>query len=858
MYNVMRAYLDILRQHGVDGLDYYSFIQPISQYGPWGTMDYLGEPSNLTPKYNALRDYASTVSVVPTATYLQTDTTTQGNWKGVYGAQGYNVIDNQASYPSYAAVTPYAYGNWVWSNSTTAAAALQKANSTDRISALWYSSSSFTVDLYLNDGLTHQVALYALDGDSTSRRERIDVVDPLTGTVLDSRTISSFSSGVYLVWALTGHVQLRLTRLAGANAALSGLFFDGYNGLSVNGFPSQTTAGIPQTFTVAAEDPNGNVLTGYTGTVHFISSDLNAILPPDYTFTAADAGVHTFTATLETAGAQSITARDTAFPGVSGAETGIITSPAAASALLLAGVPSIAGSGIAQSFTVTAEDTFGNVATGYAGTIHFTSTDPNAVLPPDYTFTAADNGIHTFTVTLSTPGTQSVTATDTSTATITGTEAGISVKASVGTTVTFVGTNTTTHGSWNGVYGSQGYNVIGNQVSYPSYATVSASGESNWVWYASTTTAQALQKVNASDRIAASWYSGSSFTVDVNLTDGALHQVALYVLDGDNSGRVERIDVVDPVSGAVLDSHTISSFSSGIYLVWNLSGHVQLRITHLTGTNAAISGLFFDGTSPLNITGFPWQTVVGVSHGFTVTAVDSNGNLLTGYTGTVHFTSSDPNAVLPSDYTFTAADAGVHTFTVTLPTVGTQWITVTDTASPSITGTQSGIVVHNLTSAKFLRTDTATGGTWKGVYGTQGYNVVGDQTSYPSYATTTISGASKWVWNSSTTDPRALEKVQAAGRIEALLYSTTSFTVDLNFTDGGLHQVAIYALDGDSSSRSEQVDVIDPLTGAVLDTRSISSFHNGAYLVWSLAGHVQLRFTHLAGANAALSGLFFD
>jgi hypothetical protein len=57
------------------------------------------------------------------------------------------------------------------------------------------------------------------------------------------------------------------------------------------------------------------------------------------------------------------------------------------------------------------------------------------------------------------------------------------------------------------------------------------------------------------------------------------------------------------------------------------------------------------------------------------------------YLGTVHFTSSDPGAVLPADYTFTAADAGVHNFPFTLTVPGNQTITVTDTRSSGFTGT---------------------------------------------------------------------------------------------------------------------------------------------------------------------------
>jgi hypothetical protein len=76
----------------------------------------------------------------------------------------------------------------------------------------------------------------------------------------------------------------------------------------------------------------------------------------------------------------------------------------------------------------------------------------------------------------------------------------------------------------------------------------------------------------------------------------------------------------------------------------------------------------------------------------TVTALDSAGKIDTNYQGTVSFSSTDTDsgAVLPADYTFTTGDGGdngVHTFPggFTLVTVGTQALTVTDTAS-GITG----------------------------------------------------------------------------------------------------------------------------------------------------------------------------
>jgi len=88
----------------------------------------------------------------------------------------------------------------------------------------------------------------------------------------------------------------------------------------------------------------------------------------------------------------------------------------------------------------------------------------------------------------------------------------------------------------------------------------------------------------------------------------------------------------------------------------------------------------------------PASAVAGAPFSVTVTAQSPNSNNTdTGYLGTVHFTSSDGLAVLPADYTFVAADKGVHTFAngVTLKTTGSQTITATDTATPSITGSAS-------------------------------------------------------------------------------------------------------------------------------------------------------------------------
>jgi hypothetical protein len=196
----------------------------------------------------------------------------------------------------------------------------------------------------------------------------------------------------------------------------------GASNLVVSGFASPTAAGTVGRFTVTAKLADGSTAINYAGTIHFTSSDSQAGLPADYTFTSADGGVHTFSATLRTAGAQSLAARDVVSASVTGTQTGITVSPAAASRLTLAGFPSPVTAGVSGSFTVTAVDRFGNRATGYRGTIRYTSSDAQAALPANYSFTADDAGMHTFSAVLKTAGNQSVTATDTANAAVVGSQ----------------------------------------------------------------------------------------------------------------------------------------------------------------------------------------------------------------------------------------------------------------------------------------------------------------------------------------------------------------------------------------------------------------------------------------------------
>jgi hypothetical protein len=423
-----------------------------------------------------------------------------------------------------------------------------------------------------------------------------------------------------------------------------------------------------------------------------------------------------------------------------------------------------------------------SITAGSSSTLNWSTTNATTVSISPSVGTVSTSGSvsvapsSTTTYTLSATGSGgSATATTTVTVTAAGGSSGGSTSGSGN--VSFVGSDSKTQGSWKGVYGGDGGEVMGDTGQYPSYAKVSYSA-SEWTWEGSTGDTRALQRITGSGRIAATAYSGNSFSIDVAFSDTSAHQVALYLLDWDNLGRAETVQATDRSTGAVLDQRAVSQFVGGVYLTWNVTSGARFVINRTAGPNAVVSGVFLGGSSG---------------------------------------TSS------------------------------------TSSGGGSSSGSSSGTA-----SAAFVTTDTSTQGTWKGVYGSKGFAVNGDVTSFPSFAQATFNNALSWTWNGSTSDSTALQRA-ASGRIAAAWYETSgSFTMDLPITDGLTHQVAFYLLDWDARGRAETITIADATTGATLDQRSASSFVKGTYVVWKVSGHVKVTFTRNAGVNAVVSGVFID
>ena len=502
--------------------------------------------------------------------------------------------------------------------------------------------------------------------------------------------------------------------------------------------PSNSIAGNSFSFTVSAVDALGIVATGYSSKIHFTSTDVQAGLPADYTFTPADAGSHTFMATLKSSGPRFISAIE--IGGTIGGGSTVNVAALSATSLSLAG--GAGAIGVNRPITIVARDIFGNPATGYIGTVHFTSSDPAAILPANV---ALVNGIATVNVKFLTVGTQTFTATDIVTPSITGTVSsdatppiaalfavtGIST-ATAGTASAFTVTVRDTIGQVaTGYNGTVYFSSSDVQAGLPASYTFTAADAGVHSFNITLRTA-GIQSITVRD--ASGTLIGTAAGITVNAA--AFSRFLLSVPNGrDSKGHmlvtagetisltVRTTDVfgnsiaafrgkvkftsTDSLAGLPAD-YTFVAADSGAHtfavslktatpnsVVWSFSvvdaSNVATlaTITNFEVINAAASKFLV--AVPSNIT-------AGTAFQLRVTVLDAYGNRVKNYFGTIHFSNTAGIAGLPADYTFNTLDAGDHSFSVTLSKAGSQTLSISD------------ILNEKLVTSTILNVKASTGG----------------------------------------------------------------------------------------------------------------------------------------------------
>jgi alpha-tubulin suppressor-like RCC1 family protein len=392
---------------------------------------------------------------------------------------------------------------------------------------------------------------------------------------------------------------------------------------------SPWVAGAAHGVTVTVKDAYGNVATGYRGTIHFTTSDTKASVPAKYKFTAADKGVHTFSyalspaLVLKTAGTQWVRATDTLTAAITGVQTGIVVTPAKAKTLVVKTVsPWVAGA--AHGVTVTVKDAYGNVATGYRGTIHFTTSDTKASVPAKYKFTAADKGVHTFSYALSpalvlkTAGTQWVRATDTLTAAITGVQTGIVVTPTPVTVpnapsnISAAATNSSTiHVTWS----DNSNNEDGFRISDSLTTLTVAAGTTSYDWTGLAGGTYKCTEVQAYNSAGSSaWTSWGCTTTPTNNFSIGVNPTTVPVVQG--ATGTSTISTAQVSGSAETVTLSISALPSGVTAAFSPTSVTAGGSSTLTFT---VSGSTTVGTYPATVTG----TAASATHSTPVTLVVS-------------------------------------------------------------------------------------------------------------------------------------------------------------------------------------------------------------------------------------------
>jgi Bacterial Ig domain len=430
---------------------------------------------------------------------------------------------------------------------------------------------------------------------------------------------------------------------------------------------------------------------------------------------------------------------------------------------------------------------------------------------------------------------------------------------------TFLQMDTTTLGNWKGVYGQDGNMIAQHSVLVPSYSTFNPQGVNLMLYDLWSTDPRALLKqyysYSATERVA-SWFDAiDTMDFPVSATDGQSHRIALYFCDFDYQGRSVTVEAMDSATGAVYDTRSLTNYEGGIYLVYSYSGTIDFRIINNNpgqyNPTGSVSAFFWGGGNVAPPPPPPTDTTPP-----TVSIQTPTGGTVS---GTVNITSSaqDNVGVAGVQYQLDGSSLGgeqqtapyVYAWNTASASNGSHVLTAiaSDAAGNRTTSAAVTVTVSNTApspgtsgnTVSYLGMDTTTLGNWKGVYGQDGNVIAQHSVLVPSYSTFDPRGVSLMLYDLWSTDPRALLKqyysYSPTERVASYFQVIDSMDFLVSATDGQTHRIALYFCDFDRAGRSITVEAVDPGTNAVLDTRPLTNYSNGNYLIYNYSGQIIFR-----------------
>jgi hypothetical protein len=563
------------------------------------------------------------VAGAASATFLQNDTSTLGNWKGVYGQDGNVIAQHSVQVPSYSTFNTAGNVNLnvldIWATDPRALLKQYYSySSTERIESYFHTGDSMDFLITSSDGQTHRIALYFADYQNQNRSNTVKVLDTATGATLDSRALTNYSGGVYLLYNYSGNVTFRIVNnnLWQFNpTALVNAFFWGGGGSNPPPPPSDTT---PPTVSIAT--PSAGNVSG-TVTITANAADNVGIDHVQYQLDNQNLG------TPLTAAPYSFSWNTAGVANGSHTLTAIATDTSGnhtTSAAVTVNVNNVQGDTTPPTVSITAP-TAGTVS----GTVNVTASasDNVGVANVQYQLDGANLGSpqtgSPYTYAWNTNGTSNgshvLTAVATDTSGNHGTSASVTVNVSNGpvtssNNATFVGIDNTTLGNWKGVYGQDGNFICQESYTAPSYSIFNPINVNQLIISDTTDDVRAPLKMyysySPTERFMSHWYNRFTMDFQVTATDGQAHRIALYFADwvplAPNASfypniRSITVQAINTDTGAILDSRPLTDYTGGVYFVYNYSGNITFRIVNnwdgdRSHPNGTVSAFYWGGS----------------------------------------------------------------------------------------------------------------------------------------------------------------------------------------------------------------------------------------------------------------------
>ena len=256
--------------------------------------------------------------IAPSASFVRTDNSTLGDWKGKYGKDGFFIVGANSAPPAYVCfhgapqILPltndhfykYAEGGFkmqvmdVFENNAKPAKDRlpvylrlpEPVEGKDLSGKVWlnHKGNRMAINLNLQDAEEHQVALYLSDIGGHKNVISVEVVEQESGKILDPKRVFDVKlSGAYAVYNVRGQVRFILTKESGGGPQVGGFFFDPVEGAAPKGAAWSAPVTARVKFLSAVPDPNKTVYRDALTTAIFtVVESQNPALPKGSDFFA--------------------------------------------------------------------------------------------------------------------------------------------------------------------------------------------------------------------------------------------------------------------------------------------------------------------------------------------------------------------------------------------------------------------------------------------------------------------------------------------------------------------------------------------------------------------------------------------